>query len=135
MGLCYDIRGSRCLSESRTTSGPARLGYYEAIFDVLRSDGFSVRGAYLANLTLDSYLYGFTLQEASWPMPSPDSPPFAEQFIAAVPRDRYPHLIEMATMAAEGFDLARDFEVGLDLVLDGLERLRQDGYQVGSQPE
>lgn len=112
------------LSESRLQSGPARLGYYEAMFAVLRGDGFSVRGAYHANLTLDSYLYGFTLQEVSWPVPSSEIPGVAEQFAAAMPADVYPYLKEIATMAGAGLDLASDFEVGLDLVLDGIERLR-----------
>lgn len=115
------------LSESRMQSGPGRLGYYEAIFGVLRRDGFSVRGAYHANLTLDSYLYGFALQEVNWPTPAAEVPDLVERFMATTPAQAYPHLVEVATLAAQGLDLQHDFEVGLDLVLDGLERLRTDG--------
>jgi AcrR family transcriptional regulator len=122
------------LSESRMQSGPARLGYYESIFSVFRRDGFSVRGAYQANLTLDSYLYGFTLQEVNWPRPSPEVPDLVEQFMATIPADTYPRLVEMATLAAQGLDLADDFEVGLDLVLDGLERLRDGAMKHRRRP-
>ena len=39
----------------------------------------------------------------------------------------YPHLAEMITEHAmkPGYDYAREFEFGLDLILDGLERLRE----------
>lgn len=115
------------LSESRMQSGPARLAYYDAILGLLRRSGFSARSAYHANLTLDSYLYGFTLQQTTWPDPSTDDPEFAARLREAMADDTYPHLVEVAAMAADGLDLTHDFEVGLDLVLDGLERLRDAG--------
>ena len=40
----------------------------------------------------------------------------------------YPYLVEVATeMAKAGYDYATEFEFGLDLLLDGLERLRARG--------
>jgi hypothetical protein len=39
--------------------------------------------------------------------------------------DDYPYLGEVATeLAKAGYDYTTEFEFGLDLILDGLERLR-----------
>jgi hypothetical protein len=43
-----------------------------------------------------------------------------------MPADQYPHLVEIATeLIAAGFDYAAEFEYGLDLVLDAIERSHQ----------
>jgi hypothetical protein len=116
------------LAESRVLGGPARLGYYDALLGVLRHAGFSEMGAFRANLVLDSYVYGFTLQEVSWPA-SPDGPSeLAATFVGQTPRDRYPNLVDVAMLAAEGrIDIGSDFEIGLDAVLDSLGRIRDAG--------
>ena len=114
------------LSESRVQSGPARLAYYDALLGVYRRAGFSPRAAYRANLTLDSYIYGFTLQEVSWPEPMDEDGGLADQFVARTPADTYANLVEVARLASDGIDLDADFEAGLDAVLDGLERLRDN---------
>jgi hypothetical protein len=37
----------------------------------------------------------------------------------------YPYLVEVASeMAQDGYDYTTEFEFGLDLILDGLERFR-----------
>ena len=50
----------------------------------------------------------------------------AESILRQFPADEYPHLAEMITEHAlkPGYDYADEFEFGLDLILDGLERLR-----------
>lgn len=116
---------SAALSESRPQNGPVRLGYYDTLLGTLRAAGFSDTAAYRANLYLDSYLYGFTLQEVSWPTPEDDPREMAEAFVERTGADDYPNLTAVARLAAEnGIDLAADFEVGLDAVLDALETLR-----------
>jgi|GEM_PF-3038178 len=49
----------------------------------------------------------------------------AEAFLRPLPADEYPHLREMVVdhAMASGHDERADYELGLDLVLDGLERL------------
>ena len=49
----------------------------------------------------------------------------AEAFLGALPADEYPYLREMVVDYAmqPGRDENADFEAGLDLILDGLERL------------
>lgn len=117
------------LIESRPNPSPARLRYADSILGVLRNAGFSVELAYRALLTLDSYIYGFTLQEVSWP----NSP---EQVPAAIARLRpvvspveYPHVTAVmelvARQSAAGASAIRqaEFDFGLDLVLGALERM------------
>ena len=55
------------LMESRTTPGPATLRHHDAVIGSLRGGGFSVEMAAHAFSVLDSYIYGFALQEANLP--------------------------------------------------------------------
>jgi AcrR family transcriptional regulator len=113
------------LLESRVNLGPARLRYVDAVIGVLRSAGFSMPDVGRAFMALDSHTYGFTLQELSWPFDVTDAPQVAETMALAFPADEYPNLaamIETVTDAPQSVPL--DFEFGLDLILDGLERRR-----------
>jgi len=113
------------LAESRVMTGPVRLRYYDALLGVLRGAGFSAMGAYRANLVLDSYVYGFTLQEVAWPAPADDPSEMAAGFLDRTTRDSFPNLVDVAELAAEGqIDIGADFEVGLDAVLESLELIR-----------
>jgi AcrR family transcriptional regulator len=113
------------LIESRRNAGPARLRYLEAVIGVLSTAGFSMPIVYRAVMTLDSHTYGFVLQELAWPFEVEDAPEVAAAFARGLPSGEYPNLLamaEMATTAPQG--VPADFEFGLDLILDGLERLR-----------
>src|SRR5215211_4748909 len=55
------------LMESRTTPGPATLRHHDAVIGTLRAAGFSIQLAAHAYSALDSYTYGFALQELSLP--------------------------------------------------------------------
>jgi len=114
------------LMESRTAPGPANLRHREAVFACLRQAGFSVEMATHANWLLDSYVYGFALQEASLPFDTAEE--FAgmgeDVFMPQLPPDQYPYLHEAAaTLVAAGYDPADEFTFGLDLILGALEAL------------
>jgi hypothetical protein len=114
------------LIESRQGAGPARLRYIDAIIGVLAGAGFGMPTVMRAIMTLDSYAYGFVLQELAWPLDLEHAPEAAERLARALPAGEHPNLLAMAEMvAAQGVPL--DFEFGLDLILDGLERLRATG--------
>lgn len=51
----------------------------------------------------------------------------AQTILAQMPADEYPHLTELAVehVLQPGYDYGNEFEFGLDLVLDGLERARR----------
>ncbi len=115
------------LMESRTSPGPANLRHHEAVLACLRRAGFSVLMATHANWLLDSYVYGFAMQEASLPFDTADElADMAEAvYLPQLPPDEFPYLNESAAaLVAAGFDPAEQFIFGLELVLAGLEPLR-----------
>ena len=115
------------LMESRTTPGPATLRHHDAMIGTLRHAGFSIAMAAHANSALDSYIYGFALQEVSLPFDTGDeTAEIAQMIMARFASGEYPHLTEMAVehVMQPGYDYGNEFEFGLDLILDGLDRAR-----------
>ena len=112
--------------ESRLNPGPARLRYLDAVVGVLRGAGFDTATVASAFMALDSHTYGFTMQELALPFDAASAPRIAAEMAARVFADDYPNLAAMAELAMSGAQLL-DFEFGLDLLLDGLERLRPAG--------
>ncbi|MEX1037739.1 MAG: TetR/AcrR family transcriptional regulator [Acidimicrobiia bacterium] len=110
--------------ESRNAMGPAALRYTDAVIGSLRGGGFSIELAAHAFWLLDSYIYGFVVQELSLPFPT-DEKSASRATAETLPLDEYPHLVEMATEHVTSPDqYAIEFEFGLDLILDGLEKHR-----------
>jgi AcrR family transcriptional regulator len=113
------------LIESRRDAGPARLRYLDAVIGVLSTAGFAMPMVIRAIMLLDSHTYGFVLQELAWPFDDEDVPEVAAAFARGLPASEYPNLLAMAEMVmAAPRGVPVDFEFGLDLILDGLERLR-----------
>jgi AcrR family transcriptional regulator len=115
------------LMESRTSPGPATLRHHDAVLGSLRKAGFSVEMAAHAFSVLDSYTYGFALQEASLPFDtSEQTAELAETIMAQFPSDEYPHLTELTVghVLKPGYDYGDEYQFGLELILDGLERAR-----------
>ncbi|MBN0049063.1 TetR/AcrR family transcriptional regulator C-terminal domain-containing protein [Streptomyces actuosus] len=116
------------LMESRTNPGPRTLRHHDAVIGSLRTGGFSVAGAAHAFSLLDSYVYGFALQEATLPFEASggDVGELAEAILDSAPRSAFPHLTELAVrhVAQPDYAYADEFAIGLDLVLDGLELRR-----------
>jgi AcrR family transcriptional regulator len=113
------------LMQSRTSPGPATLRHHDAVLGCLRRAGFSVQLAAHAFSVLDSYIYGFALQERGLPFDNPqESAELAQDILARMPADEYPHLTELTTehVLQPGYDYGSEFEFGLDLILDGLVR-------------
>ena len=124
------------LMESRTNPGPATLRQHDAVIGAFRRAGFSVQLTAHGYSLLDSYVYGFSLQESvSLPFDKVTAPELAEKILAQLPSDEYPHLAELATehILQPGYDYGEEFEIGLDLILDGLENLRHSEEHIRSQ--
>ena len=114
------------LTESRMKPGPANLRHHDSVIGCLRKEGFSIELALHAYSALDSYIYGFALQERSLPFETPaDVAEVSERMLAQFPAGDYPHLTEAMVehVGKPGYDYADEFEFGLDLILDGIERL------------
>jgi len=115
------------LMESRTRPGAANLRHHESVLRCLRESGFSVPLAAHAYSALDSYIYGFALQQASLPFDTGEqAAEVANSIMQAFASGEYPRLAEIATehVMKPGYSYEREFEFGLDLLLDGLERSR-----------
>jgi AcrR family transcriptional regulator len=120
------------LLESTLEPGPARLAYLDAVVGVLRDAGFSLVDTAHAFGTLDSHLYGFTMQVASWPFDAEDSAEVAAALADELPADLYPNILAMAELVATTGRMPIDFTYGLDLILEGLERRRIAGLAEGA---
>jgi AcrR family transcriptional regulator len=110
--------------DSRTNPGPANLAHHDAVIACLRMNGFSVAMTAHAYATLDAFIYGFALQEAALPgMTGDELVETAEHMLAEFAK-HYPHLAEFtaAHVLQPGYDFGDEFEFGLELILDGLER-------------
>jgi AcrR family transcriptional regulator len=115
------------LMESRTSPGPATLRHHDAVIGCLRAAGFSIEMTARAFAVMDSYIYGFALQEANLPFQTTGvTSEIVEAILSQVPVDQYPHLFELATfhILQPGYDYGSEYEFGLDLILDSLERAR-----------
>ena len=116
--------------QSRTRPGPNTLGHLDALIGVLRDGGFSVVLTAHALSAIDAYVYGFAMQEKALPFDTEErSAEVVQQILAAMPQDEWPHLVEFSRehVLRPGYDYGQEFEWGLDLVLDGLERARSGG--------
>jgi AcrR family transcriptional regulator len=114
------------LMESRRTPGPANLRHHDAVIGCLRQAGFPVALTAHAYSILDAYIYGFAVQEASLPFDTPEeTAELASEMMEAFPVDAYPHLTEFAVqhVLQPGYDYGDEYQFGLELILDGLERL------------
>ena len=113
------------LMESRTTPGPATLRHHDTVLGTLRGAGFSIELAAHAYSALDSYIYGFALQEPSLPFDNCDeTAKVAQAIMSRFASGEYPHLTEIAVehVMQPGYDYGNEFAFGLELILDGLER-------------
>jgi len=124
------------LMQSRITPGPATLRHHDAVIGSLREGGFSVEMAAHAFSVLDSYIYGFAQQEASLPFETGEqTAALAQEIMKGFPTGEYPHLAELTVehVLQPGYDHAREFEFGLELILDGLERLRAPHHKTAAK--
>ncbi len=114
-----------------TNQGYANLRYHNAVMGTLRGAGFPFRDAVHVSSVLDAYIYGFALQERSLQI---DTPERAAEVIASQVEANpaaflveFPHLAEVAAELGKGdFDFRQEFDIGLDLILEAIDRLRPD---------
>jgi AcrR family transcriptional regulator len=113
------------LMESRRHPGPANLRHHDSVLGSLRSGGFDVVMAAHAYSVLDSYIYGFALTKMNLPFDSTaEIGDVAQTMLDPFPLNEYPNMVEILTehVMKPGYDYLDEFEYGLDLLLDGLER-------------
>jgi AcrR family transcriptional regulator len=117
------------LLESRAAPGPATLRHHDAVLATLRAAGFSLELTAHAYAAIDSYTYGFALQEAGLPFEGEGGvADVAEPIVERFASGRYPHMAEMVAehYLQPGYDFGDEFDFGLALILDGLARHKAD---------
>jgi AcrR family transcriptional regulator len=103
----------------------AQFAWMNAVLGRLRAAGFSPTLTHHAYHALDSHIVGFVLWVLPYRAIVRARPDFAAEVMAAYSFDELPHLAEHIREHAEDRpgDVS-EFEFGLGLILDGLERLR-----------
>ncbi|KGH46895.1 TetR family transcriptional regulator [Modestobacter caceresii] len=124
--------------ESRTHRTPAVLGYMDSLAGTFRRGGFSADLTHHVMHALGNRIWGFSPELFDEPPVAATTPPSAEeqQALAARFAEEYPHILEIAVAAAggdlsgvgTGCDEQFEFEFALDLLLDGFDRLRVQGW-------
>ena len=113
------------LMQSRTKPGPSTLRHHDSVIGTLRQAGFTIHMAAHGFSVIDSYIYGFAQQQQNLTYTdAQEAAAAAQNILQQLPADQYPHLAEMITqhVMKPGYDYAKEFEFGLDLILDGLEK-------------
>ncbi len=111
------------LMDSRRGAGFENLRHHDAVLGCLREAGFSLLLTGHAYALLDAHLYGFLVQELSLAFDGEaDLQELAEQLMASLPEGQLRYFREFALERAllPGYDFGDEFEIGLDLILDGL---------------
>mgnify|MGYP001811678270 FL=1 len=112
------------LMDSRTSPGPATMRHHDEVLGCLLRGGLSMASTADAYAVIDSYVYGFALQEASLPFDDGDDiGELAEAIISTLPAEEYPHLTRFTAeyVLQPGYSFSSSFTVGLDLLLEGIE--------------
>jgi AcrR family transcriptional regulator len=110
---------------SRVNIGPNMLRYVDATIGCLRAADFSYPMADHAWTALDAFTYGFTLQKLNFPLDPSDYASAATQFLPLIPVEQFPYLHGMSQEIIAGrHDGLHQLDLGLELILDGLERMR-----------
>ena len=115
--------------ESRTAPTPTVIGYMDEMIGILRKGGFSVDLTHHAMHAIGSRALGFSQELFD---DTPDDPPEIQAIAAQQMAEAYPYISEMAaaishddaSVVGQGCDDQFEFEFALDLMLDGLDRLR-----------
>ena len=109
---------------------PSRMVWMESLLQTLREAGFSPNLTHHAYHALDAHITGFTLWQVNFPFTNREELiEMAGTFLQEIPAEEYPYVMEHAQEHLDEPDPNEpsEFEFGLDLILDGLERLRDAG--------
>ena len=105
---------------------PARLRYIDWLLGRLRQADFSAETTYHGYHALDSHILGFTLWELGHSIGPAQPADVVATVLGDFPADEYPYLAEHIEqhLADGGPHEQGEFEFGLELILDGLKRIR-----------
>jgi AcrR family transcriptional regulator len=113
----------------RVMIGPARMRYMDAALRAYRRAGLSPASTELAFHAVENHIVGYTLQESNFPLEAEDLATAAREFLEKLPADEFPDLAEHVEQHLTHEDVigGGDFEFGLELLLEGIDRIRPSG--------
>ncbi|MEO1057567.1 MAG: TetR/AcrR family transcriptional regulator C-terminal domain-containing protein [Actinomycetota bacterium] len=112
------------LIDSRRHPGPATLRHHDTVIGIHRSHDFDLPSTAHSIALTDAYVYGFALQQANLPATGGDEmAELADDVGEQMPPGRYRHLEDFMRDHAlvDGYEFGDEFELGLAIVLDGIE--------------
>lgn len=116
------------LMESRGRPGPANLRHHDAVIGKLRGAGFDLVAVAHAYSLIDGYIYGFAATKLNVPFhTTAEMTAMAQEMFEPFPPNEYPNLAEFVNdhVMKPGYDYGDEFEYGLDLILDGIDRVQK----------
>jgi hypothetical protein len=108
--------------------GPENLRHHDAVLEVLLRAGFNAADATHAYNLLDSFIFGSVLQERSLPFTNAEElAEIGPELLGQISPDAYPNMTAVSEqLLSAGFDYAAEFDFGLELILDAIERFKRD---------
>lgn len=110
----------------RVVPGSERIDHMELLLRLFDESGLSPELAHHGYHAVNNHVFGYTLQELGMTYADEDPQATAEQFVAGLDPERHAHTLRHVYQHLEG-DTASSFELVLDLIIDGLVRLGQEG--------
>ena len=122
--------------ESRTSPTPLVLEYMDSMIGIFRDGGLSVDLTHHVMHALGSRMWGFTQEVFDTSQSSESLDPQEQAGLIRQMAGTYPHIVEVAigashegrSVVGSGCDDQFEFEFALDLLLDGFERLHEQGW-------
>ena len=118
--------------------GPARMRYMDSALGTYRRAGLTAETTELAFHAIENHIVGYTVQESSFPLETGDLAVQAKAFLDRLPTEDYPYLAEHIEVHLTHESIGGgDFEFGLELLLEGIERIRAEqveGTSGGATP-
>ncbi|TGL04740.1 TetR/AcrR family transcriptional regulator C-terminal domain-containing protein [Leptospira bouyouniensis] len=106
---------------SRINIGPHFLRYFNDSIGCLVNAGFTYKQADQIINTLDSHIYGFTLQELNFPINKDEYVSKASEYLPLIPVEQLPFFYHLTKeVATRRYNGIQNFDFGLDLILNGL---------------
>jgi AcrR family transcriptional regulator len=113
---------------SRVSLGPARMRYIDSALRNLRVAGFPPDLLDRSYHAVENHIVGHAMQASGFPLDDDRMRELGEPLLRSLPLAAFPDLIAHIQHHLDRLDRSQhedEFEFGLDLILDGIERLRE----------
>ena len=113
------------IMESRKAPGPLSMELIDATIKIWLKAGFSIEMVAHLVSVLDAYTLGFAQQLRSPTGSIEEEAQMGKEIMANFPFDQYPHVGQLVSevFVKAGYRSLKEFEYGLDLILDAIARL------------